>query len=267
MRPCEAKCSPFSWVCFFLFWSSLLVFSNSTVHHGNHLRQFLGILSSLWISSPFFLLSSEDCTMEWGWEGCQCRYMDFKLCSLIFSTGRSPFMQTVWVPSSILNTADRDFYYSQPSFSSSVSRYISLLYKENLETISMQHHQFLIFFLNTRHAPASGLLNQPISLPELLFSQMLTWQTHFYFLCICLVVIFSKRLTLFILESHSSPSTDILYSLYMYLLNKYFLNECRIPTHFNILLSYLVKKRSLFLLQIVHLTSVWLYISSRSLRI
>ena len=86
-----------------------------------------------------------------------------------------------------------------------------------------------------------------------------------FFLCLCLVVTFSKRLTLFILKFHSTPSTDILYFLYMYLLNKYFLNECQIPIHFNILLYYLMKKRSLFLLWIVRLTSVWLHSSSRSL--
>ena len=181
MRSCEAVFSILLSV-FFLFWSSLFKFSDSTVHHGNHSHQFLGILSSLWISSPFFLPSFEDCTMEWGWEWCQCRYMDFKLCSPIFITGRSPFTHPMWVPFSILNIANTDFYYSsQPSISSSASRWLPLLHRENLETISMQHHQFLIFFLNTRHAPASGPLNHPISLPQLLFSQMLTWQTHFSF--------------------------------------------------------------------------------------
>lgn len=52
---------------FFLFWSSLLLFSNSTVHHGNHSHQFLGILSSLWISSPFPPLVLR--TLQWNGRG------------------------------------------------------------------------------------------------------------------------------------------------------------------------------------------------------
>lgn len=81
-------------------------------------HQFLGILSSLWISSPFFLLSSQDWTME-----CPCRYMNFRLCSPISSVLPEVLLHIPCkFPLLFSVAANTNFYYSsQPSLSSSVS--------------------------------------------------------------------------------------------------------------------------------------------------
>lgn len=105
------------------------------------------------------------------------------------------------------------YYSPQPGLSSSHIRSLSSHHKENLETICMPNHQFLVFFLNVRFAPTSELLHHLNSLLLSLISQISAWLTHFSFLFyLCFVVTFSIRLTLCRIPFHS-PHRHTLFTL------------------------------------------------------